>query len=434
MSRLTLPFAALALLLVPLPALADEPRCDAPRVLVVLDKSSSMLGEVPGGGTKWQAAGDAISSVTRAFADRIDFGLMIFPEAAECDPGSVVVDCAPSSADDVVDALGEPPPEGGNYTPMAQSLEVAGDYDLFADPARRSYVLLITDGWQWCYPYDAATRFTPVDEVIELHDQRGITTFVVGFGAGVDVLTLNRAAAAGGAPIEGCDPDAEEMGDDSCYFQADDLASLTAALDTIASFVTEEVCDGTDNDCDGAVDDGFDQDGDGMTTCGADGAGVDCDDGLAAVNPGHEEVCDGLDNDCDGQIDLGCECQAGESQPCGTCGSGTQACERGAWGACDEDGPPPEEQCNGADDDCDGSIDEDARCVEAGFACMDGECVDLAPDPPADEAPVAPPPEAEDAMIDGGCACRTTSPASGTIPPAIALLLLALVSRRALGR
>ncbi|MCK6518096.1 hypothetical protein L6R46_23945 [Myxococcota bacterium] len=79
-----------------------------------------------------------------------------------------------------------------------------------------------------------------------------------------------------------------------------------------------EVCDGADNDCDGAVDDGVEQvyyadlDGDGygdegmtIAGCGASPGYVsvsgDCDDGAANRFPGAEEVCgDGVVNDCDG--------------------------------------------------------------------------------------------------------------------------------------
>ena len=58
-----------------------------------------------------------------------------------------------------------------------------------------------------------------------------------------------------------------------------------------------EVCDGVDNNCDGAVPaDEVDDDGDGWLVCLGD-----CDDAEPDVNPGHAEVCrDGLDNDCDG--------------------------------------------------------------------------------------------------------------------------------------
>ena len=52
-----------------------------------------------------------------------------------------------------------------------------------------------------------------------------------------------------------------------------------------------------DNNCDGSVDEGFDGDGDGYTTCGGD-----CAPGDAAVNPGAAEVCDGVDNIVTGRL------------------------------------------------------------------------------------------------------------------------------------
>jgi hypothetical protein len=85
-----------------------------------------------------------------------------------------------------------------------------------------------------------------------------------------------------------------------------------------------ELCDGLDNDCDGAIDDGAinpvdwytDGDGDGygdpgatVQACaqplGTSANDDDCDDGDALIRPGSVEVCDGVDQDCDGVIDDG---------------------------------------------------------------------------------------------------------------------------------
>ena len=425
-----------------------QPRCEAPRVLFVVDKSSTMLGTTPSGETKWEAARQALAELAGAFEGRIETGLMPFPLVRNaCIPGEVTLDIGAHTADDILTTLGDPPPLRGHWTPMAETLAAAAEYGPLQDATRARHVVLITDGWQWCSPYDPATRFTPVTAVEALADM-GVTVHVVGFGGSVDTLTLNRAAVAGGTAKPGCNPDSTDPADpNNCYDQVEDLAGLRAALDAIARTVTDEVCDGFDNDCDGEVDEGFDQDGDGYTTCGTvpgepgvtDPGRVDCVDDDPAIHPGADEVCDMVDNDCDGEIDPGCECTEGEERPCGTdvgaCMQGVQRCEAGRWGYCTGAVTPAERDvCDGRDEDCDGEVDEDGGCPE-GYGCHDGECIDLTPpEPPAeDPEPAEPEPEIPVRMdpppMDGGCACS----APGAVDPASALpglLLLGLLGWR----
>ena len=123
----------------------------------------------------------------------------------------------------------------------------------------------------------------------------------------------------------------------------------------------------------------LDRDGDGF----GEGCerGVDCDDGRAASYPGAIEQCgDGTDNDCDGQVDEGCGCNNGESVRCypgpsgtagvGRCREGFQVCQSGQLSACQDSRIPIEEVCNGGDDDCDGRVDE-------GVVNACGDCGDL---------------------------------------------------------
>jgi hypothetical protein len=166
-----------------------------------------------------------------------------------------------------------------------------------------------------------------------------------------------------------------------------------------------EVCDGDDNDCDGAVDDAdpsldlssatswtFDGDGDGygsgspVRACVAPPGGVtldgDCDERSAAVNPGADEVCNSVDDDCDGLSD-----DADPSLDLGTTtawvtdadgdgwgasgGAATSSCSApsgtaGRRGDCDDGdrtvNPGAAESCDGYDEDCDGAADEGGAC------------------------------------------------------------------------
>ena len=132
-----------------------------------------------------------------------------------------------------------------------------------------------------------------------------------------------------------------------------------------ASICGDEVCNGVDDDYDGDIDEGFDVDGDGYTTC--DG---DCDDGDAAANPGAAEVCNGVDDDCDGVV------PADETDDDG---DGVTECD----GDCDDadanNYPGNAETCDGADNDCDGAVDEGFDADNDGWTSCGGDCDDNNP-------------------------------------------------------
>jgi hypothetical protein len=139
-----------------------------------------------------------------------------------------------------------------------------------------------------------------------------------------------------------------------------------------------ERCNHIDDDLDGRIDEPFNEDLDrpcwagegtcrreGRTVCSSDGSDVVCS--ASAGAPG-DELCDGLDNDCDGASDEGnpgggVACNSG--QP-GVCAAGTSVCRAGRV-QCDANRAPGAEACNGLDDDCDGTVDE---AFGAGVACV----------------------------------------------------------------
>ncbi len=125
----------------------------------------------------------------------------------------------------------------------------------------------------------------------------------------------------------------------------------------IFSFQIEIDCSGIDDNCDGNMSEIEDMDADGhsIVECGGD----DCDDEDADVHPGVAETCNGTDDDCDGACDNGFACCGGRTeQTCTTVRAlaGTRDCTVMCyWTPC----CTHQEHCaNTFDDDCDGEVDE----------------------------------------------------------------------------
>ena len=122
-----------------------------------------------------------------------------------------------------------------------------------------------------------------------------------------------------------------------------------------------ETCNWIDDNCNGAVDEGFDADNDGISAC--DG---DCDDTDPAVNPYATEVCNFVDDDCNGVVDEGFDWD----------GDGFTTCA----GDCDDTDPAISpiaiEDCNGVDENCDGVVDEPFDLDADGVSICAGDCDD----------------------------------------------------------
>jgi hypothetical protein len=165
----------------------------------------------------------------------------------------------------------------------------------------------------------------------------------------------------------------------------------------------DEVCNNADDNCDGNADEGIalntyymDADGDGfgdmntsMEACEiAEGYvtdNTDCDDSNENINPAASEVCNGADDNCEGNSDEGLELNTyyadSDGDGYGDMNVSTSSCGPVTGYVSDntdcDDGdaninPGASEVCDDADNDCDGSTDEDLE-VSTYYADNDGD-------------------------------------------------------------
>jgi RHS repeat-associated protein len=144
---------------------------------------------------------------------------------------------------------------------------------------------------------------------------------------------------------------------------------------------SDTICNGIDDDCDGRVDEEYESRetacgvgacaSHGSTSCVSGAENNSCTPGASA---GNDANCDGIDSDCDSLVDenyvaLPTQCGAGE---CARTGA-TRCLQGVVQNTCSPGSPAPDDAtCNGADDDCDGIIDE--NYAPHSVSCGAGAC------------------------------------------------------------
>jgi len=187
-------------------------------------------------------------------------------------------------------------------------------------------------------------------------------------GTGACAATGNKSCNNGEWTDDTCTPG--EASSESCNGIDDDC---DGTVDEGFSEVSE-TCNNIDDNCNGQIDENLSQD----TTCGV---GACASTGVKVCTAGSwggdtcapgtptTETCNGIDDDCDGSVDNGL---TSESTTCGVgvcANTGNKTCVSGSWqDSCTPNAPSgiSETICNGADDDCDGQIDEDSDCQTCG--------------------------------------------------------------------
>lgn len=207
--------------------------------------------------------------------------------------------------------------------------------------------------------------------------------------AGLLELVSREASATASALIITCAGGGEDGGvtpPEDCRNGVDDDqdGAIDCADPDCQAGGPDGTCDGVDDDCDGALDEDFSSEttecgvgacaSTGVTSCASGVLSDSCIPGTPAPD---DALCDGVDDDCDGAVDEGYL-----SQP-STCGvgacaaSGATSCVNGVEQDSCVPGAPAAgpDTCSGLDEDCDGATDEDFAALPTscgiGALCLD---------------------------------------------------------------
>ena len=252
---------------------AGTTNCEAPDMLVLLDRTMSMSRR-PDGSTpsntlaghsesKWSIAIAAIEAVTSKFDGSIRFGLALFPRDPgggkcvtlqqrlngktasndDCDVGEVLVPPAPTTATMLAATLDPETTLLCGSTPIGKGLGTAQTaLAATTNPMRPRYVLFVGDGRDTCNQGLVLANAHALAAA-------GVKTYVLAFDGsndGIDNSLLNDLACAGGTATGFASACIDQGGGrfvaanrsgPALYFRAENGLSLATALGDIAGQV-----------------------------------------------------------------------------------------------------------------------------------------------------------------------------------------------------
>ncbi|WP_345602386.1 vWA domain-containing protein [Pseudonocardia adelaidensis] len=190
-------------------AYGQEPGAELAPTMVVLDASGSMTGADPAGGTKMDAAKQAVHTFLGAAPDGAPVGLAAYgtatgnsdaERAQGCQDVTVVSPVGPLDRTGLGAAVDRLTPRG--YTPIGRALQVAAEQ--LPQEGPRS-IVLVSDGVDTCAPPEPC-------EVVRTLAGQGVDLVVHAVGFGVDAAARAQlsciAQATGGTYTDAPDADA----------------------------------------------------------------------------------------------------------------------------------------------------------------------------------------------------------------------------------
>ncbi|MCX6706708.1 MAG: MopE-related protein [Candidatus Woesearchaeota archaeon] len=205
-----------------------------------------------------------------------------------------------------------------------------------------------TDNTKVCTVYNMTEIQNPSDlinsKTIVYLDESEYVSGTCSFNINSGILSINTAEAD---PTTNVDKDSD--GYTEKMFGGDDCNDNDAAINpSVAEVCANDLDDNCNGQTDEGVLTTYYQDSDGdgygnnlVTQSGCSAPlgyvtdNTDCDDGHISVNPGVSEICDALDDNCDGAVDegfnIGDSCQS-DSNTCGDSNTGNYVCSQDGLG------------------------------------------------------------------------------------------------------